>query len=144
MATMSLETVHHIRGVRERVVSARGAGSSVALVPTMGALHSGHLSLVERAASVADVVVVSIFVNPLQFAAGEDLERYPRTLDADVAKLAEIAEPLVFAPSVDEMYPHGPSATRVAAGPVGDLFEGAVRPGHFDGTLTVVAKLFNI
>lgn len=138
------EIVHRIAEVRERVATSRATGSSVALVPTMGALHTGHLSLVERAASLGDLVVVSIFVNPLQFAAGEDLDRYPRTLDADVAKLTEHAGTLVFAPSVEEMYPAGPSATRLAAGPVGTLFEGAARPGHFDGTLTVVAKLFNI
>ncbi|MCW4385400.1 pantoate--beta-alanine ligase [Salinibacterium sp. SYSU T00001] len=141
---MTVDVVHSIREVRERVAAARASGRSVAFVPTMGALHSGHLSLVERAASLGDLVVVSIFVNPLQFAAGEDLERYPRTLEADVSKLEATADALVFAPSVDEMYPAGPSATRVAAGPVGSRFEGAVRPGHFDGTLTVVAKLFAI
>jgi pantoate--beta-alanine ligase len=138
------DILHTIAEVRATVASARADGRTVALVPTMGALHSGHLSLVERAATLGDLVIVSIFVNPLQFAAGEDLERYPRTLEADVAKLDAAADTVVFAPSVDEMYTHGPSSTRVTAGPVGDLFEGATRPGHFDGTLTVVAKLFNI
>jgi pantoate--beta-alanine ligase len=110
----------------------------------MGALHDGHLSLVRRAREVADVVVVSIFVNPLQFGAGEDLDRYPRTLDADLDALAAHGVELVFAPSVDQMYPEGAVETTVTAGHVGTLYEGASRPGHFDGMLTVVAKLFNI
>ncbi|PWB97532.1 pantoate--beta-alanine ligase [Salinibacterium hongtaonis] len=136
--------IHTIAELREFVRSRRERGASVALVPTMGALHNGHLSLVERAAGLADTVVVSIFVNPLQFGVGEDLERYPRALDADVEALGGHGAAVVFAPSVDEMYPNGPSLTRVTAGPVGSLFEGATRPGHFDGMLTVVAKLFNI
>jgi pantoate--beta-alanine ligase len=120
------------------------AGRTVALVPTMGALHAGHLALVERASHLADTVVVSIFVNPLQFGAGEDLDTYPRTLDADVEKLDAAGVEFVFAPSVAEMYPHGASETRVTAGAVGTLFEGRSRPGHFDGMLTVVAKLLGI
>lgn len=130
--------------VRRAVAERRAAGASVAFVPTMGALHDGHLALVRRARELADLVVVSIFVNPLQFGAGEDLDRYPRTLDADVAALAGEGVELVFAPAVAEMYPDGPSSTRVVAGEVGALYEGASRPGHFDGMLTVVAKLFNI
>lgn len=116
----------------------------VVLVPTMGALHAGHLSLVARAQELGDIVVVSIFVNPLQFGAGEDLDSYPRTLQADVAALAPLGVPFVFAPTALEMYPNGPTATRVTAGDAGTLYEGAARPGHFDGMLTVVAKLFNI
>ncbi|UOE46129.1 pantoate--beta-alanine ligase [Agromyces larvae] len=130
-----------LRGI---LAERRAGGASVALVPTMGALHDGHLALVRRAREVADVVVVSIFVNPLQFGEGEDLDRYPRTLDADVAALAGLGVELVFAPSVAEMYPTGPVSTRVTAGEVGDLYEGASRPGHFDGMLTVVSKLFHI
>jgi pantoate--beta-alanine ligase len=118
-------------------------GSQVVLVPTMGALHAGHLALVRRAHALGGIVVVSIFVNPLQFGPGEDLDAYPRTLHDDVAALEGLAD-LVFAPTVAEMYPDGASRTRVTAGPVGSLFEGASRPGHFDGMLTVVAKLFNI
>jgi pantoate--beta-alanine ligase len=113
----------------------------VALVPTMGALHTGHVALVERAAEIADVVVVSIFVNPLQFTDPSDLERYPRDLEGDLAKLTGHGADIVFAPEVDELYPGGLTATRVTAGRVGGLFEGRSRPGHFDGVLTVVAKL---
>ncbi len=115
---------------------------SVAFVPTMGALHEGHLALVERAIGLADTVVVSIFVNPLQFGEPGDLKRYPRNLDADLVLLPEGV--IVFAPDADELYPDGDSETRVTAGEAGKLFEGASRPGHFDGMLTVVAKLLNI
>ncbi|MGN6271765.1 MAG: pantoate--beta-alanine ligase [Protaetiibacter sp.] len=122
----------------------RLTGGSVALVPTMGALHAGHLALVERATQLADTVVVSVFVNPLQFGAGEDLERYPRDLAADLATLADRGVAYVFAPSVAEMYPHGAPQITVRGGTVAELFEGASRPGHFDGMLTVVAKLLGI
>jgi pantoate--beta-alanine ligase len=114
----------------------------VALVPTMGALHDGHLALVTRARELADIVVVSIFVNPLQFGPNEDYERYPRDLEADAARLADAD--YIFAPDVTEMYPTGPVETLIKAGTVGTLFEGRSRPGHFDGMLTVVAKLLNI
>ena len=118
-------------------------GKDVALVPTMGALHDGHLALVDRAREVRDTVVASIFVNPLQFGQNEDLEKYPRTLDDDLRQLGERGVDYVFAPSVDEMYPTGPAETRVTAGPIGNTLEGKSRPGHFDGVLTVVAKLLN-
>ncbi|MFJ8895982.1 pantoate--beta-alanine ligase [Leifsonia sp. NPDC102414] len=123
--------------------SADAPSGRVVLVPTMGALHDGHLQLVSHARDLGGIVVVSIFVNPLQFGPGEDLDRYPRTLDADVARLTGLAD-VVFAPTPAEMYPNGASETRVSAGAVGSLYEGASRPGHFDGMLTVVAKLFNI
>ena len=132
------EVFETIAALRLRLETA----GSVAFVPTMGALHEGHLALVERAASQADTVVVSIFVNPLQFGEPEDLDRYPRTLEDDLAQLPDDA--LVFVPSVDELYPNGASETRVTAGGAGNRFEGASRPGHFDGMLTVVAKLLNI
>ena len=119
-------------------------GSTVALVPTMGALHEGHLALVDRAAELADIVVVSIFVNPLQFDQPADLERYPRTLDADVEALAGRGAHYVFAPTVEEMYPDGKSQTMLRGGAVAELLEGRSRPGHFDGMLTVVNKLLNI
>ena len=120
------------------------AGRTVALVPTMGALHEGHLALVARASQLAETVVVSIFVNPLQFGPNEDLAKYPRTLADDLAKLEAAGVETVFAPSVAEMYPAGPSETRVTAGHVGTLYEGRSRPGHFDGMLTVVSKLLGI
>ena len=131
--------------VLETITELRAALSGpVALVPTMGALHDGHLELVDRAAQLAPTVVVSIFVNPLQFGPNEDLDRYPRTLEADLAALETRGVQYVFAPSVDELYPQWPIATKVVAGAVGTMYEGRSRPGHFDGVLTIVAKLLNI
>jgi pantoate--beta-alanine ligase len=122
----------------------RALGRRVGLVPTMGALHAGHRSLVERAAAECDVVAVTVFVNPLQFGDPSDLERYPRDLDADVALAAEAGASVVFAPAVEEMYPGFPApvATSVRVAGVSEGLEGAARPGHFDGVATVVAKLF--
>lgn len=118
-----------------------------AVVMTMGALHEGHATLVRAAREIAGdqgEVVVTVFVNPLQFGKGEDLDRYPRTLDADL-KIAELAgADVVFAPVVDEVYPGGEPQVRISAGPMGERLEGAVRPGHFDGMLTVVAKLLHL
>ena len=136
-----LETIAEVRAA---VAATRAAGGSVAFVPTMGALHEGHLDHAARARELADLVIVSIFVNPLQFSANEDLDRYPRTLEADLDALAPLGVDAVFAPSVEEMYPAGRPETSVAAGRVGSMFEGAARPGHFDGMLTVVAKLLSI
>lgn len=122
----------------------RKVGRPVALVPTMGALHEGHLSLVKAAQSIPGaLVVVSIFVNPLQFAEGEDLDAYPRTLDEDVAKLRAAGVDAVFAPTPRDMYPNGPRTT-VQPGAVGTILEGEHRPTHFAGVLTVVNKLFTI
>ncbi|MDV2859459.1 pantoate--beta-alanine ligase [Psychrobacter sp. CAM01] len=117
---------------------------SIALVPTMGNLHDGHLELVNIAKQHADIVVVSIFVNPTQFGEGEDFDSYPRTLDDDVAKLATVAADYVFAPSIEEMYPVLPPATAVLAGTISAQLCGQSRPGHFDGVGIVVSKLFNI
>ena len=124
-------------------LAALRAGRRVAFVPTMGALHEGHLSLVDLAAGVADVVVVSVFVNPTQFGPGEDFASYPRDLDRDVGQVAGRGAALVFAPDVGEMYPE-PLLARVTMRGITDGLEGAIRPGHFDGVLTVVAKLFHI
>src|SRR5215216_5932077 len=121
----------------------RPAPRRLAFVPTMGALHEGHRSLIKLARSVGEVVAVSIFVNPLQFGPGEDYARYPRTLDADLDVCRDDGVDLVFVPSVSDLYPPGRSVT-VSAGPVGAGFEGRARPGHFDGVLTVVAKLFTL
>ena len=116
----------------------------VALVPTMGALHEGHRALVRAARERAGSVVVSVFVNPTQFGPGEDFDRYPRTWDADLAALAEEGADLVFHPPVEEVYPPAAVGVTVQPGPLGDVLEGAVRPGHFTGVLTVVAKLFGL
>ena len=124
----------------------RGLGSPVVLVPTMGALHGGHRELIRQAREIASPngsVVVSVFVNPLQFGAGEDLDRYPRTLDADVVIAAEEGADLVFAPSAAQMYPR-PQLITLDPGPVGRILEGESRPGHFSGVLTVVAKLLRL
>ncbi|WP_434995571.1 pantoate--beta-alanine ligase [Arthrobacter sp. Ld5] len=125
----------------------RGAADdrpSLALVPTMGGLHAGHAALARAARAANDVVVASVFVNPLQFGDQADLDRYPRTLEADLRLLGAQGVDLVFAPGVEDMYPGGEPLVRVSAGPMGRLFEGASRPGHFDGMLTVVAKLLNL
>lgn len=131
------EVVRTVAGLRARPSDRRRA-----VVMTMGALHEGHLALVRRAREIAEEVVVTVFVNPLQFGPGEDLERYPRDLDADLTLLTEVGGvDVVFAPSAAEVYPDGTPQVRVVAGPGGDVLEGAARPGHFDGVLTVVAKL---
>ena len=142
---------HHISSLRAALQSYRGKQNSkqdsaqrIALVPTMGNLHDGHLELVKIAKRHADVVVVSIFVNPTQFGVGEDFESYPRTLDEDVTKLATVGVDYVFAPSIEEMYPVLPPPTAVLAGTIADQLCGKSRPGHFDGVGIVVAKLFNI
>jgi pantoate--beta-alanine ligase len=130
--------------VRAFVREARAVGETVALVPTMGYLHEGHLSLVDRARETADRVMMSIFVNPLQFGPTEDLARYPRDLERDLQMAHGRGVDLVFAPSVDEMYPHGEPQVSVIPGALAERMEGAIRPGHFRGVLTVVAKLFGI
>ena len=132
-----------ITDLRAALRSVQLADREVAFVPTKGALHEGHLSLVHRARAVADVVVLSIFVNPLQFGPGEDLERYPRDERRDLELAAEAGVDFVFLPSVDEMYGRDADTT-VSVGSLGEVVEGAARPGHFDGVATVVVKLFNI
>jgi pantoate--beta-alanine ligase len=130
---------------RAELTAARTAmAGTVAVVMTMGALHDGHRELIRAARAHADRVIVTIFVNPLQFGPNEDFDRYPRTLDADLAICRAERADVVFAPALDEMYPDGPPAVRVEAGPLGDVFEGASRPGHFTGVLTVVCKLFQL
>lgn len=135
--------VHTIADVREAVAAARREGRRIGFVPTMGALHAGHGALIEQAVAECGFVVVSIFVNPLQFGPNEDFDRYPRTLDADVAYVRSLGAHLVFAPSVEEMYPE-PQLTFVDVEQLTDNLCGASRPGHFRGVATVVTKLFNI
>lgn len=150
------EVADSIAGVRTLISEAKTAlaaegnySPTVSLVPTMGALHDGHLALVEKARERGHIVVVSVFVNPTQFSASEDLQRYPRDLESDRATLESTAREgdrpiIVFAPSVDEMYPNGSTQVTVTAGRSGSSLEGKSRAGHFDGVLTVVAKLLNI
>lgn len=131
--------------LREEVAARTAAGAeSVGLLPTMGALHAGHLQIARRTQAENDVAVVSVFVNPLQFGPGEDFESYPRQLEQDVRLLAQERVDLVFAPSVEEMYPGGTPVVSVTSGAAGAVLEGATRPGHFDGALTVVNKLLTI
>ncbi len=133
-----------IARTREELAATRASFGTIALVPTMGALHDGHRSLIRRARGLAGTVAVSIFVNPLQFGPGEDLDRYPRTFPEDLAICAEEEVGLVFAPTVDVMYPGGTGGVTVSSGAMGAMVEGVHRPGHFDGVLTVVLKLFNL
>lgn len=130
--------------LREVVRTARASGARIGLVPTMGYLHDGHLSLVDRARQASDYVVVSIFVNPLQFGPGEDLARYPRDFERDAALLQARGAHLLFHPDEAEMYPAGEPAVSLIAPRLSDRLCGVFRPGHFEGVLTVVAKLFNI
>jgi pantoate--beta-alanine ligase len=129
--------------VRRAVAEARREGRTIALVPTMGALHEGHLSLVRAARSRAAFVVASVFVNPTQFGPNEDFDRYPRKLDSDLAMLADEGVDVVFAPSAQAMYQDGTDVA-VDPGALAERWEGALRPGHFSGVATIVAKLFNL
>ncbi|SER53791.1 pantoate--beta-alanine ligase [Rhizobium sp. NFR03] len=138
-----METVSTIGDLRRLLGEHRRAGRSVGLVPTMGYLHAGHMDLVRRARAASDIVVASIFVNPLQFGAGEDLSRYPRDLARDQAMLLDGGVDILFAPSVSDMYPRA-METVVDVHTLGAELEGAVRPGHFAGVATVVTKLFNL
>ncbi len=130
--------------LKEALAGLREENRSVGLVPTMGFLHEGHLSLVDLARKKSDVVAVSIFVNPLQFGPGEDLEEYPRDLERDLTLLRKRGADLVFAPPVEEMYPFGEPEITVDPGPMGTILCGTYRSGHFNGVLTVVARLFGI
>ncbi|HET8599047.1 MAG TPA: pantoate--beta-alanine ligase [Segeticoccus sp.] len=130
---------------REELAAARAElPGEVAVVMTMGALHEGHAELIRTARRRAQHVLVTIFLNPLQFGAGEDLSRYPRTLDVDLGICAREGVELVFAPTPDVVYPEGDPGVRMSAGPLGEVLEGRSRPGHFDGVLTVVAKLLHL
>jgi pantoate--beta-alanine ligase len=139
-----VESVESSSGVRTLVRGARDRGQRIGLVATMGALHVGHVELIKRCRQVADFVVVSIFVNPTQFGAGEDFGRYPRPLDADLQQCHSAGVDLVFVPSVATVYPRGAVSTFVEVPGLSDILEGASRPGHFRGVATVVLKLFEL
>ena len=138
-----MQVIDTIAGFRKALDEERRAGKTVGLVPTMGALHAGHASLIDAARRTCDVVAVTVFVNPLQFGPNEDLTKYPRPFDADVAMATEHGAEFILHPSVEEMYGTTPVLTTVHVAEVTEGMEGAVRPGHFDGVATVVAKLFN-
>lgn len=146
-----MQIIYTIKQLRDVISRHKQAGKQIAFVPTMGNLHQGHLQLVAMAQKQADIVVCSIFVNPLQFGEGEDFDRYPQTLAADTQQLQQLGCDIVFAPSVDEMYPHrrpgeqpGTGQSRISVPGISDILEGASRPGHFTGVATVVGKLFNM
>ena len=142
---MPLELIDHVSALRERVAKWRRTGERIALVPTMGNLHEGHVTLVREAHKSADRVIVSLFVNPLQFGPGEDLASYPRMLDQDRALLEGEGADVLFAPSVEAVYPRGQAdQTRIEVPGISDILCGASRPGHFVGVATVVCKLFNM
>ena len=136
-----MKLIHTIGDLRQALAEARAKGEKIGLVPTMGALHAGHASLVRRSVEENGLTVVSVFLNPTQFNDKKDLERYPRTLQADCALLAQVGADIVFAPSVEEMYPE-PDTRRFSYPPVDTVMEGAFRPGHFNGVCQIVSKLF--
>jgi pantoate--beta-alanine ligase len=138
-----MEVARSVAEARAALRRPRSEGRTIGLVPTMGSLHEGHLSLVAASRERCDVTVVSVFVNPTQFGEGEDFETYPRDLDVDIALLEDAGVDVLFAPDVEAMYPPG-SATRVDPGPIGTVWCGASRPGHFVGVATVVTKLLDI
>lgn len=141
-----MKVFHTINDLRDALKPLRQQtpATKIALVPTMGNLHNGHITLVKKAQELADIVVVSIFVNPTQFGAGEDFDTYPRTLEADIEKLTSAGADMVFAPSVAEMYPTYPNNVQVLSGEITNILCGQSRPTHFDGVGLVVSKLFNI
>lgn len=140
-----MQVFHHIQSLREALKVERNAGKRIGLVPTMGNLHNAHLELVKIAQAHCDIVVTSIFVNPLQFGLNEDWDKYPRTLAADTAKLESVNCDYLFCPDEKEIYPNGMAEqTRVIVPTMTDVLCGASRPGHFEGVTTVVTKLFNI
>lgn len=140
-----ITVIDNVQQLRNTLTRVRGQNKRIALVPTMGNLHAGHISLIRTAHELADFVMASIFVNPMQFGPSEDLDSYPRTFEEDKAKLAAIGCELVFAPRAEEMYPNGMDAqTRITVPLASEGLEGDCRPGHFTGVATVVCKLFNM
>ena len=138
-----MQVIDTVAAFRKELDASRAQGKTVGLVPTMGALHAGHASLIDAARKTCDVVAVTVFVNPLQFGPNEDLARYPRPFEADVAMATEHGAEFILHPSVEEMYGPNGTLTTIHVAQITEGMEGAVRPGHFDGVATVVAKLFN-
>jgi len=138
-----MKTIRTVSELSTELANARQSGKKISFVPTMGAIHAGHLSLIEIAKKQSGLVVASIFVNPLQFNSASDFDLYPRNEAADTAALESAGTDVLFLPSVEEIYPNGKVNTH-SAGPIGDIFEGQARKEHFDGMLTVVARLFEI
>lgn len=140
-----MKTIHTLNELRQLLAKERAHGNKIGLVPTMGNLHAGHIALVQQAKENADIIVSTIFVNPLQFSAGEDLDKYPRTLQADQEKLEAVGCHYLFVPSEEEVYPDGrEKQTMVEVPDVSNLYCGASRPGHFQGVATIVCKLFGM
>jgi len=143
-----MQIIHTISELRQIVDSYKRANKIIGFVPTMGNLHQGHLQLVKRTRTATDVVICSIFVNPMQFGEGEDFDQYPRTLQADAEKLENATCDILFAPAVDEMYPdsilHGGDQAQVIVPGISNIIDGKSRPGHFTGVATIVTKLFNM
>lgn len=139
-----MELIHEVAELQAAVEKARSDGKRIGFVPTMGALHDGHASLIKQALAETQFVVVSVFVNPLQFGEGEDFDKYPRALGVDANLLGELGADVLFAPSAAEIYPKDQPVVKLSAGELGEKFEGKSRPGHFDGMLTVVNRLFNL
>lgn len=139
-----MKLIHTNKELNLEIALARSQGKRIGFVPTMGALHKGHLSLVSIAKAHADFVVVSVFVNPLQFNEGEDFDKYPRSIGQDARLLTDNQVDVLYAPSAQEIYPKDFEIPRLTAGHLGERYEGAARPGHFDGMLTVVSRLFDL
>lgn len=139
-----MDLIYKVSELKAAVENARSQGKRIGFVPTMGALHEGHASLVKRAMAETQFVVVSVFVNPLQFGEGEDFDKYPRALGVDANLLSDLGADILFAPSAAEIYPKDNPIPSLSAGVLGSVFEGKSRPGHFDGMLTVVNRLFNL
>ena len=139
-----MKTIRTVQELKAELASARQSNRKIAFVPTMGAIHDGHLSLIKIAKQNSDLVIASIFVNPLQFTSTSDFDLYPRDESADSSALATAGTDILFLPNVAEIYPNGEMANTRSAGPTGELYEGHSRKGHFDGMLTVVARLFEI
>jgi pantoate--beta-alanine ligase len=139
-----MKTIRTVSELRDEIAQARQSGKRISFVPTMGAIHAGHLSLIEIAKKQAGLVVASIFVNPLQFNSTSDFDLYPRNESADATALESAGADVLFLPAVDEIYPNKDMKNTRSAGPIGELYEGQARKAHFDGMLTVVARLFEI